>query len=33
LRELFNGLLYVVIYGIARRAMLNNLPPWFTVCQ
>ena len=33
MRELFNGLLYVVTYGIAWRAMPNNLPPWFTVYQ
>jgi len=33
LRELFNGLRYVVRYGIAWRAMPNDLPPWFTVYQ
>ena len=27
LRELFNALRYVVRYGIAWRAMLNDLPP------
>jgi transposase len=27
LRELFNGLRYVIRYGIAWRAMPNNLPP------
>ncbi|MBV8738814.1 MAG: IS5 family transposase [Alphaproteobacteria bacterium] len=33
LRELFNGLRYVVRYGIAWRAMPHDLPPWFTVYQ
>ena len=33
LRELFNALRYVVRYGIAWRAMPNNLPPWFAVSQ
>lgn len=33
LRELFNGLRYVIRYGIAWRAMPNDLPPWFTVYQ
>jgi transposase len=33
LRELFNGLRYVIRYGIAWRAMPNDLPPWFGVCQ
>lgn len=33
LRELFNGLRYVVRYGIAWRAMPNDLPPWFAVYQ
>lgn len=33
LRELFNGLPYVIRYGIAWRAMPNDLPPWFTVYQ
>lgn len=33
LRELFNGLRYVVRYGIAWRAMPNDLPPWFTIYQ
>lgn len=28
LRELFNGLRYVIRYGIAWRAMPNDLPPW-----
>jgi transposase len=31
LRELFNGLRYVIRYGIAWRAMPNDLPPWFAV--
>lgn len=31
LRELFNGLRYVVRYGIAWRAMPNDLPPWFAI--
>jgi transposase len=33
LRELFNGLRYVVRYGIAWRAMPNDLPPWSAVYQ
>lgn len=33
LPELFNALRYVVRYGIAWRAMPNDLPPWFEVCQ
>src|SRR6516225_9132086 len=33
LRELFNGLRYLVRYGIAWRAMPNDLPPWFSVYQ
>ena len=33
LREFFNGLRYVIRYGIAWRAMPNDLPPWFTVYQ
>jgi transposase len=33
LRELFNGLRYVVRYGIAWRAMPNDLPPWAAVYQ
>ncbi len=28
LRELFNVLRYVIRYGIAWRAMPNDLPPW-----
>ncbi len=31
LRELFNGLRYLVRYGIAWRAMPNDLPPWHAV--
>ncbi len=33
LRELFNGLCYVIRYGIAWRAMPNDLPAWFAVYQ
>ncbi len=33
LRELFDGLRYVLRYGIAWRAMPNDLPPWFAVDQ
>lgn len=33
LRELFNALRYLVRYGIAWRAMPNDLPPWFAVYQ
>jgi transposase len=33
LRQLFNSLRYVIRYGIAWRAMPNDLPPWFAVCQ
>lgn len=33
LRELFNGLRYVVRYGIAWRAMQNDLPAWSAVYQ
>ena len=33
LRELFNGLRYVIRYGIAWRAMPNDLPPWFAIYQ
>ena len=33
LRELFNGLRYVIRYGIAWRAMPNDLPPWYAVYQ
>src|SRR3712207_6359886 len=32
LREVFNGLLrYLVRYGVAWRAMPNDLPPWHAV--
>lgn len=31
LREVFNGLRYLVRYGVAWRAMLNDLPPWHAV--
>ena len=33
LSELFNGLRYVIRYGITWRAMPNDLPPWFAVYQ
>ena len=33
LRDLFNGLRYVIRYGIAWRAMPNGLPPWSAVYQ
>ena len=33
LRELFNGLRYVVRHGIPWRAMPNDLPPWAAVHQ
>src|ERR1700692_1958095 len=33
LRELFNGLRYVIRYGITWRAMPNDLPPWAAVYQ
>jgi len=33
LRDLFNALRYVVRYGIAWRALPNDLPPWFAVYQ
>jgi len=33
LREVFNGLRYVVRGGIAWRMMPNDLPPWHTVYQ
>jgi transposase len=33
LRELFNGLRYVLRYGVAWRAMPNDLPPWSAVYQ
>lgn len=31
LREVFNGLHYLVRYGVAWRAMPNDLPPWHAV--
>ena len=33
LREVFNGLRYVVLNGIAWRAMPHDLPPWAAVYQ
>lgn len=33
LRELFNGVCYVLRYGIAWRAMPNDPPPWSAVYQ
>src|ERR1700730_9376059 len=33
MRELFNALRYVIRYGIAWRAMPNDLPPWPAVYQ
>ncbi len=33
LREVFNGLRYVVRTGIQWRMMPNDLPPWYTVYQ
>jgi transposase len=33
LRELFNSLRNVIRYGIAWRAIPNDLPPWFAVYQ
>ncbi|BBU64141.1 IS5 family transposase (plasmid) [Methylosinus sp. C49] len=33
LRELFNAMRYVLRYGIAWRAMPNDLPPWSAVYQ
>lgn len=33
MRELFNALRYVIRYGIAWRAMPNDLPPWSAVYQ
>jgi len=31
LREVFNGLRYLVRYGVAWRAMPNDLPPWHAI--
>lgn len=33
LREVFNGLCYIVRTGIQWRMMPNDLPPWYTVYQ
>ena len=33
LREVFNGLRYIVRTGCQWRLMPNDLPPWFTVYQ
>jgi transposase len=33
LREVFNGLRYLVRGGVAWRMMPNDLPPWYTVYQ
>uniref|UniRef100_UPI0038D09C75 transposase n=1 Tax=Acetobacter vaccinii TaxID=2592655 RepID=UPI0038D09C75 len=33
LRELFNCLRYMIRYGIAWRAMPNDLPPWTAAYQ
>jgi len=33
LREVFNGLRYIVRSGAAWRMMPNDLPPWYTVYQ
>lgn len=33
LRELFNGLRYIVRTGVQWRYMPNDLPPWYTVYQ
>ena len=33
LREVFNGVRYIVCTGIQWRMMPNDLPPWYTVCQ
>ncbi|MBA2716975.1 MAG: IS5 family transposase [Propionibacteriales bacterium] len=33
LREAFNGLRYLVRYGVAWRALPNDLPPWAAVYQ
>jgi transposase len=31
LREVFNGLRYIVCTGVQWRMMANDLPPWYTV--
>ncbi len=33
LREVFNGLRYVLRGGISWRMLPNDLPPWYTVYQ
>jgi transposase len=33
LREVFNGLRYLMRYGVARRALPNDLPPWDAVYE
>jgi transposase len=33
LREVFNGLRYIVHTGMQWRYMPNDLPPWYTVYQ
>jgi transposase len=33
LREVFNGLRYLVRYGVAWRAMPNDLPPWHAIYE
>jgi len=33
LREVFNGLRYIVRTGMQWRLMANDLPPWYTVYQ
>ena len=33
LRGVFNGLRYLVRYGVAWRAMSNDLPPWHAVYE
>ena len=33
LREVFNGLRYIVRSGASWRMMPNDLPPWEAVCQ
>ena len=33
LREVLNGLRWIVRAGVAWRMMPHDLPPWYTVCQ
>ncbi len=33
LREVFNGLRYVVRTGVQWRFLPNDLPPWYTIYQ